>query len=370
MACSSLPTCGLALAETERYLPGLITRLEALLAEVGLAGQEIIIRMTGCPNGCARPYMAEIGFVGKAPGRYQIWLGGNEASTRLNRLYRGQWSRTRTSSAELRPPVRALRRRSAWPRSASATGSPACCGRSSQPPPTDSLMTPDQLATATPSCAASRRSKSSAGPSPRPAAAPSSPPISAPTRPSSCTSATQAQPDIPVLWVDHGYNRPATYRHAEQLRTLLRLNLKAYLPSMTAAHHDAIHGPIPTDRRTRRRSRQFSAADETGTVPARHEGTRAHRLDHRACARCKTPTAPASTSCPRTRISTPSRSARCSTGATRTWRLISNEHNLPNEWDYFDPAKADEKRECGLHAAWGSKFVARPGIEGEAAVLI
>ena len=88
MACVALPTCGLALAESERYLPDLITRLEGLLTEVGLGGQEITIRMTGCPNGCARPYMAEIGFVGKAPGRYQIWLGGNEASTRLNRLYR------------------------------------------------------------------------------------------------------------------------------------------------------------------------------------------------------------------------------------------------------------------------------------------
>jgi sulfite reductase (NADPH) hemoprotein beta-component len=88
MACVSLPTCGLGLAESERYLPGLITRLESLLAEVGLTGQEITIRMTGCPNGCARPYMAEIGFVGKAPGRYQVWLGGNEASTRLNQLYR------------------------------------------------------------------------------------------------------------------------------------------------------------------------------------------------------------------------------------------------------------------------------------------
>ena len=88
MACVSLPTCGLGLAESERYLPGLITRLDGLLTEVGLGGQEITIRMTGCPNGCARPYMAEIGFVGKAPGRYQVWLGGNEASTRLNRLYR------------------------------------------------------------------------------------------------------------------------------------------------------------------------------------------------------------------------------------------------------------------------------------------
>ena len=88
MACVSLPTCGLGLAESERYLPDLITRIEAVLKELGLGDQEITIRMTGCPNGCARPYMAEIGFVGKAPGRYQVWLGGNEASTRLNRLYR------------------------------------------------------------------------------------------------------------------------------------------------------------------------------------------------------------------------------------------------------------------------------------------
>lgn len=88
MACVSLPTCGLGLAESERYLPDLITRLESLCAEVGLGDQEITIRMTGCPNGCARPYMAEIGFVGKAPGKYQIYLGGNEPSTRLNRLWK------------------------------------------------------------------------------------------------------------------------------------------------------------------------------------------------------------------------------------------------------------------------------------------
>jgi sulfite reductase (NADPH) hemoprotein beta-component len=88
LACPALPTCGLALAESERYLPSLIDRIEALCGELGLAGREITIRMTGCPNGCARPYAAEIGFVGKAPGRYQIWLGGNEASTRLNRLWK------------------------------------------------------------------------------------------------------------------------------------------------------------------------------------------------------------------------------------------------------------------------------------------
>jgi Sulfite reductase, beta subunit (hemoprotein) len=88
MACPALPTCGLALAESERMLPGLIDRIEKLGGEIGLGGEEIIIRSTGCPNGCARPYMAEIAFVGKAPGRYQIWLGGNEAGTRLNRVYK------------------------------------------------------------------------------------------------------------------------------------------------------------------------------------------------------------------------------------------------------------------------------------------
>ncbi len=88
MACPALPTCGLALAESERMLPGFLDRIEKLLAETGLAGEEIIIRSTGCPNGCARPYMAEIGFVGKAPGRYQVWLGGDVTGTRLNRLWK------------------------------------------------------------------------------------------------------------------------------------------------------------------------------------------------------------------------------------------------------------------------------------------
>jgi len=87
MVCPALPTCGLALAESERVFPDVLARIEALLAEVGLAGEEIIIRMTGCPNGCARSSMAELGFIGKAPGKYQVCVGGNESCTRLNRLY-------------------------------------------------------------------------------------------------------------------------------------------------------------------------------------------------------------------------------------------------------------------------------------------
>jgi sulfite reductase (NADPH) hemoprotein beta-component len=88
MACPALPTCGLALAESERVLPDILTRVEGLLAELGLQGEELIVRMTGCPNGCARPYMAEVALVGKSPNKYQLYLGGNEASTRLNRLYK------------------------------------------------------------------------------------------------------------------------------------------------------------------------------------------------------------------------------------------------------------------------------------------
>lgn len=102
MACPALPTCGLALAESERLMPDLLTRLEVLLAELGLQGQEIIVRMTGCPNGCARPYLAEIGFVGKAPNKYQIYLGGNPSSTRLNRLFKDN-VRNEDIVSELRP---------------------------------------------------------------------------------------------------------------------------------------------------------------------------------------------------------------------------------------------------------------------------
>jgi sulfite reductase (NADPH) hemoprotein beta-component len=78
----------LALAESERIMPDLLGKIENLLAEAGLKDEEIIIRATGCPNGCARSFMSEIGFVGKGPNRYQIYLGGNQSSTRLNRLYR------------------------------------------------------------------------------------------------------------------------------------------------------------------------------------------------------------------------------------------------------------------------------------------
>jgi sulfite reductase (ferredoxin) len=87
MACPALPTCGLAITESERAIPGIIERIRALLDKVGLENEHFVVRMTGCPNGCARPYMAELGFVGSAPESYQVWLGGSPDQTRLAQAY-------------------------------------------------------------------------------------------------------------------------------------------------------------------------------------------------------------------------------------------------------------------------------------------
>jgi sulfite reductase (NADPH) hemoprotein beta-component len=86
LACVALPTCALAMAEAERYLPDLTTRVEALLENHGLIDEPISLRITGCPNGCARPYLAEIALVGKAPGQYSLFLGGDGLGIRLNKL--------------------------------------------------------------------------------------------------------------------------------------------------------------------------------------------------------------------------------------------------------------------------------------------
>jgi sulfite reductase (NADPH) hemoprotein beta-component len=88
LACVSLPTCGLAMAEAERYLPAFVHRFEELLARHALREEAITLRITGCPNGCARPYLAEVALVGKAPGRYNLMLGGDARGERLNRLHR------------------------------------------------------------------------------------------------------------------------------------------------------------------------------------------------------------------------------------------------------------------------------------------
>lgn len=87
MACPALPTCGLAITESERALPGVLERIRTLLDKLGLQNEHFVVRSTGCPNGCARPYMAELGFVGSAPESYQVWLGGSPAQTRLAQPY-------------------------------------------------------------------------------------------------------------------------------------------------------------------------------------------------------------------------------------------------------------------------------------------
>ena len=163
--------------------------------------------------------------------------------------------------------------------------------------------------------------------------------------------ATQAQADIPVLWVDHGYNRPATYKHAEQLRAHLKLNLKPFLPKMTPAHRDAIHGPIP------------SLDDEAGLK--QFSGVMKLEPFQRGMKEL----APKVWITALRKVQNPNRaeldivSPDANFGALKIspvfhWTDAQMEtylaqHQLPNEWDYFDPAKADEKRECGLHAAWG-----------------
>ncbi|MGZ8171677.1 MULTISPECIES: assimilatory sulfite reductase (NADPH) hemoprotein subunit [Methylobacter] len=88
MACVAFPTCGLAMAESERYFPSLLDKLDVIIRQAGLEHDPILIRMTGCPNGCARSSLAEIGFIGKAPGKYNLYLGAGFYGQRLNKLYR------------------------------------------------------------------------------------------------------------------------------------------------------------------------------------------------------------------------------------------------------------------------------------------
>ena len=166
---------------------------------------------------------------------------------------------------------------------------------------------------------------------------------------------TQVQPDLPVLWVDHGYNRPATYRHAEDLRARLNLNLHAYLPRLTAAHRDAIHGPLPT-LTNEAGLQQFSALMKLEPF---QRGMRelAPTIWITALRQVQNPN----------RASLDPVSYDANFGTLKVSPLFRQtdaeletylrEHDLPNEWDYFDPAKADEKRECGLHAAWSGVAV-------------
>ncbi len=168
--------------------------------------------------------------------------------------------------------------------------------------------------------------------------------------------ATHVQPDIPVLWVDHGYNRRSTYRHAEQLRAQLGLNLKPFLPKMTPAHRDAIHGEIPTTE-DEKGLKKFSAIMKLEPFQ-RGMKELAPTVWITALRKVQNPN--------RAELDIVSHDANFGSLKISPVFYFSDanmeaylaKYNLPNEWDYFDPAKADEKRECGLHAAWGGKAVA------------
>jgi sulfite reductase (ferredoxin) len=88
LACPAIPTCGLALTESERVLPGVIDRLEQELARLGLAEERLTVRMTGCPNGCARPYQSDVGLVGRSGDKFTVFVGGRPHGDRLNFLFK------------------------------------------------------------------------------------------------------------------------------------------------------------------------------------------------------------------------------------------------------------------------------------------
>lgn len=173
--------------------------------------------------------------------------------------------------------------------------------------------------------------------------------------------ATLVQPRIRVLWVDHGYNRAATYRHAEDLRRRLRLDLRAYLPRVTVAHREALHGPIPdpTDEAAMQafskemklepfqRGMRELAPRVWLTALRRDQNANRAGLDY---------------------VTWDENFQTLKVSPLLDWDDARLEdylraHDLPNEFDYYDPAKGDPKRECGLHAAWGRQALARAEAE-------
>ncbi|HTB82319.1 MAG TPA: phosphoadenosine phosphosulfate reductase family protein [Candidatus Sulfotelmatobacter sp.] len=164
--------------------------------------------------------------------------------------------------------------------------------------------------------------------------------------------ATQAQADMPVLWVDHGYNRPATYQHAEALKKMLRLNIQPFLPKISAAHFQAVCGDIPSpgDEENLKKfsklvklepfQRGMKELAPTVWITALRKSQNENRAGFDIVSFDET------FNC-----------LKVNPILNLTDADLENylkKHTLPNEWDYFDPAKADEKRECGLHINWGA----------------
>jgi phosphoadenosine phosphosulfate reductase len=164
---------------------------------------------------------------------------------------------------------------------------------------------------------------------------------------------SQVQPGIPVLWVDHGYNRPATYRHAGLLTQMLKLNLKPFLPKYTAAHYDAVFGGLPEP--TPQNEELIKAFSTVMKLEPFQRGMKE--------------LAPTVWLTALRKVQNSNRAGLDIVSEDKNFNSLKvspvfywsdadmekylEEHQLPNEWDYFDPAKADEKRECGLHASWG-----------------
>jgi len=167
--------------------------------------------------------------------------------------------------------------------------------------------------------------------------------------------AVQVHPRIPVLWVDHGYNRPATYRHAEELRRLLNLDIRSYLPRISAAHRDTIYGPIPSIE-DEEGLKEFSALMKLEPFQ-RGMKELAPRVWITALRKVQNPN--------RAGLDIVSLDSNFGTLKVSPVFYLDDadieqyleKYSLPNEWDYFDPAKADEKRECGLHATWGGEAI-------------
>ncbi len=172
---------------------------------------------------------------------------------------------------------------------------------------------------------------------------------------------TKFQPEIPVLWVDHGYNREATYKHAEELKTKLGLNIRVFVPKLTSAHYDAMHGGVP--ELTEENEESIQAFSAVMKLEPFQRGMRelSPRVWITALRKVQNPNRAELDI-----VSPDSNFNSLKVSPVFYWsdeqmEAYLVEHDLPNEWDYFDPAKADEKRECGLHASWGGKAIGKNG---------
>ena len=168
---------------------------------------------------------------------------------------------------------------------------------------------------------------------------------------------TQVQPDISVLWVDHGYNRPATYQHAEALKQQLKLNIKAYVPKVTTAHYDAVYGGAPEP--TPENEERIKAFSTVMKLEPFQRGMKelAPAIWLTALRKVQNPNRAGLDIVSEDHVFNSLKVSPVFYWSDAEMEAYLKQHNLPNEWDYFDPAKADEKRECGLHAAWGGKAV-------------